>query len=262
MSGHGNADDGHAIGNTQSPAAVDTSSPALAATFDTFLKLLTAQLQNQDPLSPMDSAKFTEQLVQYSQVEQQIAGNTKLDALAAQMTGAPAGTALSYLGQTALFDSNAAGLDDGEAKWQYAIDAGAATATLTVTDAKGKVVYTTDGDVSPGPHTFDWDGTRNDGTDRAERHLLSRCLRQGCRQPIDTAVAVSEMITGVDFSGSTPTVSTAAGARLDRQDPAHPGNCVVTDSHPRTMRRNKSRTAPLRTLDHAAKCTERTGAVE
>jgi flagellar basal-body rod modification protein FlgD len=206
-----------ALGVTTQQAAAPTNKAAteLADTFDTFLKLLTAQLQNQDPLSPMDSAKFTEQLVQYSQVEQQIAGNTKLDALAAQLKAGAAGTALSYLGKTALFDSNAAGLVDGEAKWQYAIDAGAATATLTVTDSKGKVVYTAEGDAAAGPHAFEWDGTQT-GTDQKAApgtYYLAVTARDGANEAIDTAVAVSEHITGVDFTGAAPTVSTAAGAR-------------------------------------------------
>jgi flagellar basal-body rod modification protein FlgD len=200
---------------TAQAAATNTAGAKLADTFDTFLKLLTAQLQNQDPLSPMDSAKFTEQLVQYSQVEQQIASNTKLDALATQLKANSAGSALSYLGTTALFDSNAAAFAGGEAKWQYAIDAGAATTTLTVTDSKGKVVYTADGDAASGSHNFVWDGSKTGSDQKADpgTYYLAVTAKNGADEKIDTAVAVEEKITGVDFSGASPTVSTAAGAR-------------------------------------------------
>jgi flagellar basal-body rod modification protein FlgD len=61
--------------------STEASSAKLTQSYDSFLKLLTTQLQNQDPLSPMESSEFTNQLVQFSQVEQQISQNTKLDKL-------------------------------------------------------------------------------------------------------------------------------------------------------------------------------------
>lgn len=196
-------------------SATSNSAKQLADTFDTFLKLLTAQLQNQDPLSPMDSSKFTEQLVQYSQVEQQIASNTKLDGLAAQLKASASGSALSYLGQTALFDSNAAAYVDGKANWQYAVDTGAATTTLSVTDAKGNVVYTADGSAATGSHQFEWNGALTGSDQKASpgTYYLTVTAKDGAGKAIDTAIAVEEKITGVDFSGASPTVSTAAGAR-------------------------------------------------
>jgi flagellar basal-body rod modification protein FlgD len=210
-----------ALGAATSAAtqATNKSSAALADTFDTFLKLLTAQLQNQDPLSPMDSAKFTEQLVQYSQVEQQISTNAKLDSLAKQISANGAGSALSYLGRTALFDTNAVALVDGEAKWQYAVDAGAATTTLTVKDSKGNVVYTATGNAAAGPHTFEWDGSQTglDAKAPAGTYYLAATAQDGAGKTIETAIAVEERITGVDFTGASPNVTTASGARaLDK----------------------------------------------
>jgi flagellar basal-body rod modification protein FlgD len=199
--------------SSQSPAAVDTSNSALAATFDTFLKLLTTQLQNQDPLSPMDSAKFTEQLVQYSQVEQQIASNKKLDTLATQLATSSSMGSLSYLGRTALFDTRAASLVDGKASWQYALGADASKTTLSVQDAKGNTIYTTSGDVGAGAHTFTWDGKRGDGTTAPDGiYKLVATAKAGDNSAIETAIAVSERITGVDFSSAKPAVSTASGS--------------------------------------------------
>jgi flagellar basal-body rod modification protein FlgD len=68
---------------TGSSATTSTaaSSAKLTQDYNSFLKLLTTQMQNQDPLSPMESTEFTNQLVQFSQVEQQISQNTKLDKL-------------------------------------------------------------------------------------------------------------------------------------------------------------------------------------
>ena len=76
----------------------------LSDNYDTFLVLLTAQLQNQDPLAPMDSTQFTQQLVQFSQVEQQIRTNEQLEGLVGQYQAASAGAALSYLGKSAIIE--------------------------------------------------------------------------------------------------------------------------------------------------------------
>src|ERR1700744_4656824 len=85
------------------PATATSSTPdamaQLSGNFSTFLTLLTSQLTNQDPTSPMDSNQFTQQLVEFSQVEQQIDTNTNLKTLISQGT-AQAGTfATSYLGK-------------------------------------------------------------------------------------------------------------------------------------------------------------------
>src|ERR1700686_3335504 len=81
-------------------AAGVVGSQQLAGNFDTFLKLLTTQLQNQDPLSPMDSNQFTQELVQFSQVEQQINTNTSLASLIALTKTQSSANAVSYLGKT------------------------------------------------------------------------------------------------------------------------------------------------------------------
>src|SRR6201985_2858476 len=76
-----------------------SSMQQLSGNFDTFLQLLTTQLQNQDPTSPMDTNQFTQQLVEYSQVEQQIDTNTNLQSLITQGGTQNAAYAPSYLGK-------------------------------------------------------------------------------------------------------------------------------------------------------------------
>src|SRR5258705_12714917 len=83
---------------SQSEAA--KAKTTLGSNFDTFLTLLTTQLKNQDPLSPMDSSQFTQQLVQISMVEQSINANQNLESLSS-LTQTRVGTeAVSYLGKT------------------------------------------------------------------------------------------------------------------------------------------------------------------
>src|SRR5262245_53941482 len=127
--------------NTNAPSGVDRTT--LADNFDTFLVLLTAQIQNQDPLSPMDSTQFTQQLVQFSQVEQQIRTNEQLEGLVGQYQAASAGAALSYLGKDAIIDADETYLAGGSANWAYTLPETATSLTINVKDANGRTVYTT-----------------------------------------------------------------------------------------------------------------------
>jgi hypothetical protein len=81
-------------------SAAANAQKSLSGNFETFLTLLTTQLKNQDPLSPMDSNQFTQQLVQFSQVEQQINSNKNLESLIALTKSQSATSAVSYLGKT------------------------------------------------------------------------------------------------------------------------------------------------------------------
>src|SRR5450432_2728338 len=91
----------------------------LSGNFDTFLTLLTTQLKNQDPLSPMDSNQFTQQLVMYSQVEQQIDSNANLKTLIAQGTSNAAAVTTGYLGKKVSITNGNASLTAGAANWTY-----------------------------------------------------------------------------------------------------------------------------------------------
>ena len=97
---------------TASPSAGDAMSQ-LSSNFSTFLTLLTTQLKNQDPTSPMDSNQFTQQLVQYSQVEQQIDTNSNLKTLISQGTSQAGTFAASYLGKQVSVTNGNASLTSG-----------------------------------------------------------------------------------------------------------------------------------------------------
>src|SRR5262249_38678665 len=147
-------------------AATSASSQArqtLSSNYDTFLKLLTAQLQNQDPLAPMDSNQFTQQLVMYSQVEQQITTNDNLSSLIALQKSAAGANAVSYLGRTAFTQGGETSLTDGAADWRYTLPNDAASVTVNVIDANGRTVFTTTGDKTLGSHDFSWNGESNNG---------------------------------------------------------------------------------------------------
>lgn len=192
-----------------------SSRTRLSDNYDTFLVLLTAQLQNQDPLAPMDSTQFTQQLVQFSQVEQQIRTNEQLEGLVGQYQTASAGAALSYLGKDAIIEADETYLAGGSANWAYRLPATAEEMTIKVKDASGRVIYqTTSAPRTGGEHLFSWDGTKSDGTtatDGVYQISIEATGEDGAK--ITPTISVRETIMGVDFTGTSPVVITPSGTR-------------------------------------------------
>ena len=119
---------------------------------DQFLKILMTQLQNQNPLNPQDPTQFATQLAQYSQLEQQIDTNSKLDTLTTALTSGNI-SPISYLGTTVDYSSGTAPVQNEAATWTYSTTA-ATSVALSITDSTGAVVYTGTGDTSSGSHTL------------------------------------------------------------------------------------------------------------
>lgn len=137
---------------------------SLAEDFDQFLSLLTTQLQNQDPLSPMDSTEFTNQIVMFSGVEQQINMNQKLDSLVSLALGNNLTNSLQYVGLDISYLSSEMYFDgQTPAKISYALDDQAVEAKMNVRDENGESVYSVDIPRRPGQHEVVWDGTLDAG---------------------------------------------------------------------------------------------------
>src|SRR5215216_5770382 len=104
------------------PTTSAANNATLAKNFDTFLSLLTTQLKNQNPLEPLDTNQFTQQLVQFAGVEQQINMNQQLTSLVNLQKSAQATQALVYLGSTATVDGTTTKLTNGAAVWSFLVD--------------------------------------------------------------------------------------------------------------------------------------------
>ncbi len=135
----------------------------LGQDFDTFLTLLTAQLQSQDPLDPVDSKDFTNQLVQFTSVEQAIRQNENLENLTALTAFNSTTSAVGYLGKIITTQTDVSPLTNGEATWLYRLPAESFNTKLTISDENGKVVATMDGETDIGQHTLIWDGKTESG---------------------------------------------------------------------------------------------------
>jgi flagellar basal-body rod modification protein FlgD len=193
-----------AAASTGTTSGTDAMSQ-LSGNFDTFLQLLTTQLQNQDPTSPMDTNQFTQQLVEYSQVEQQINTNTNLQSLITQGTSQSGAYATSYLGKTVTVSGGQAGLTDGTATWNYNLGATAASSVLTVTNASGATVYTGTGDTAQGNNTFNWNGEDNNGNQQPDgTYTLSVSASDTSGTAITSTVTSTGQVSEVDMSSGSP----------------------------------------------------------
>ena len=143
-------------------ASTAAAQQSLAGDQQTFLSLLTAQLKNQDPLSPMDSNQFTQQLVAMTGVQQQITSNTLLQQLVDNQNGFS--DPVSLIGKSVTASSPSATLQNGQANWLFSLNGTAAGATLQVLDSNGNVVaQATPSSLSPGEQSFTWNGKNLSG---------------------------------------------------------------------------------------------------
>lgn len=193
------------VTSATSTTSTDPSLKQLSGNFSTFLTLLTTQLKNQDPTSPMDSNAFTQQLVMYSQVEQQINTNTNLKSLITQGTSNAAAMTTGYLGKKVSIVNGNAPLIGGSASWTYNLGGPAATTELRVTDANGKTVFNATGEMGAGNHSFVWNGKDNGGNQLSDgAYKLTVTATDAAGGKIDSNVASAATVTQIDMTGSTP----------------------------------------------------------
>lgn len=206
------------INSTTAPAttaATDTTSAGrtrLADNMNMFLTLLTTQMKNQDPTSPMDSNQFMTQLVQMTGVEQQLAGNDLLKQLVAN-TGTNLSSSVGLIGKEVRASTATAALSNGQAKWGYSLPADAADVKIEVLDSTGLPVRTVAGspdDLKAGEHSFTWDG--KDGLGAAQPdgvYTLRVTATDASAKSITSTVYVDGLVTAIqqDASGAVITVN-------------------------------------------------------
>ena len=160
--------------------------------------MLTTQLKNQNPLDPLDTNQFTQQLVQFAQVEQQLKSNDQLSTLVSLQKSTQQTQALGYVGTTVAVDGTTAQLKDKAARWLFNVPK-PSTAAITITNSTGQTVYSSTRTLQAGDQDFNWDGRGNDGT-----------------QWPDGAYKIS--VTALDVSGKNVAVSTEVQGIVDSVD--------------------------------------------
>jgi len=193
------------VSSGSSSSAVSSSRSTIAGNFDTFLSILTTQLQNQNPLDPLDTNQFTAQLVQFSGVEQQLKTNEFLEALLLNTQTSYRADAVSYIGKEVTASGETAELKDGGAYWAYNAETNVANATVTIKDASGNTVYTENGSLNAGGGAFLWDGVGSDGATQPDGvYTISIAGTNLAGNTVKISTSSVGVVTAVDFSGSEP----------------------------------------------------------
>jgi flagellar basal-body rod modification protein FlgD len=197
---------------TNAQAASTAGSQQLGSDFNTFLTLLTTQLQNQDPLNPIDTNQFTQQLVEFAGVEQQVNMNTNMHTLISMQQTSESLQALQLVGANVTINSNTAALSkatSSPAVWGFSSPS-PATGTVTITSSTGQVAYTGTVSLSAGNQSFTWNGQGNNGVTWPDgNYTLSINATNANGQAVTVSTLVQGTISSVNVSQNPPTVIVA-----------------------------------------------------
>jgi flagellar basal-body rod modification protein FlgD len=191
---------------SKSGGSASNNTATIASNFQTFLTLLTTQLQHQNPLEPLDTNQFTAQLVQFAGIEQQVRQNEQLASLIAIEKSAQSTQALVYVGNTVAVDGSKAKFD-GSATWN--LNAPKDTnATITITNSAGQSVYSGNYSLQQGNASFVWDGKGNDGTQwPAGTYTLTATGKDSQGNNVAISTEVQGVVDSVDLTASPPLLS-------------------------------------------------------
>ncbi len=176
----------------------------IAGNFDQFLSLLTTQLKNQDPTAPLDTNQFTQQLVQFAQVEQQLKQNETLSSLLSMSKSASTSSAMSFVGNRVTTDGTTSSLKNNLAEWRLDSPKGG-SATITVKDKAGNVVATENKTLTTGVQSYRWNGrTTTGGTAPDGDYTIVVDAADAQRNRFTVSTEVTGIVDGADFTGDTP----------------------------------------------------------
>lgn len=199
LAGASNSD---GVAGSTNPTKSDVAANKANMNFDMFLKLLVTQIQNQDPLKPMDGTQFTEQIASFSGLEQQIQTNSLLEKMADQRAMSQQGIAVGMLGKEVLAAGENINLVDGKSAFTYALEENSVATVLEVYDSGGAKVRTLEGETKKGMHIMEWDG-KNDAGEAVEdgRYFtkISAINSEGKKIGADTLVF--NKVVGVESQG-------------------------------------------------------------
>ena len=204
-------------GSTPLPAGSSTSSNTnalasqqIAGNFQTFLQLLTTQLQNQNPLDPLDTNQFTQQLVEFAGVEQQLNTNSSLQTLVSLQQTAQSTQALQFVGKTAVVNGNTNTLSNSSATWDLNIPSNS-NVTLSVANSAGQTVFTGTYSANAGNNQpFTWNGQGSDGTQWPDgQYTLTATAVDASGNSVGVTTQVQGVVSSVDLTQSPPLLTIA-----------------------------------------------------
>ncbi|CAN5263424.1 flagellar hook assembly protein FlgD [soil metagenome] len=212
------------ISAAQATATVNAGVGSLANNYTTFLQLLTTQLKNQDPLSPLDTNQFTGQLTAMTGVQQQLLTNQLLTQMLSQNQGGLSTSSVNLIGKQVSADVPNTTLAGGKADWSYNLGKAAASTKLEIIDSNGRLVWTgSAADNAAGAHAFSWNGKDNSNRQLPDGiYNLKVTAVDSNTQAIASTISVSGIATGVEMidgqtlltvGGSKVPISTVTGVK-------------------------------------------------
>jgi flagellar basal-body rod modification protein FlgD len=203
-------------GTTPLPAGSSSSgtnglaSQQIAGNFQTFLQLLTTQLQNQNPLDPLDTNQFTQQLVQFAGVEQQLNANSSLQTLVSLQQTAQSTQALQFVGKTAVVSGNVNSLTNSQATWDLNVPSNS-NVTLSIANSSGQTVFTGTYSANAGNNQpFTWNGKGTDGTQWPDgQYTLTATATDSSGNSVGVTTQIQGVVSSVDLTQSPPLLTIA-----------------------------------------------------
>ena len=182
-----------------------TTGTTPAGNFQAFLTLLTTQLQNQNPLDPLDTNQFTQQLVEFASVEQKLKTNDSLSTLVSLQQTAQSTQALSFVGKNAVVKGDTTDLVNSQAAWELSIPS-ASNLTVNITNSSGQTVFTGKFAVNAGNNQpFVWNGKSNDGTQNPDgQYKLTATATDSSGKSVGVGTEVVGTVSSVDLTQSPP----------------------------------------------------------
>jgi flagellar basal-body rod modification protein FlgD len=184
------------------------ASQQIAGNFQSFLTLLTTQLQNQNPLDPLDTNQFTQQLVDFAGVQQQINTNDSLTTLVSLQQTAQSTQALGFVGKTASVDGSTTALTNSSATWNVSVPSNS-NVTLNITSSSGQTVFTGNYSVTAGSNQpFTWNGKGSDGTQWPDgQYKLTATAADSAGNSVAVSTQIQGVVNSVDLTKSPPLLS-------------------------------------------------------
>lgn len=197
----GAADVTNSIQQSINPSRAEVGQQQLAGDFQQFLSLLTTQLQNQDPTSPLDTNEFTNQLVLFASVEQQLASNLNLEELVnIQQNNGSIDASVNFIGRFIETTGNAGVLENGSAGFVYDLERSADEVDVSVLDSAGRVVFSGQGSSNVGKNVVVWDGINSNTGEPAApgTYFISVAARDEQGLNIDATTFTTGRVTAVE----------------------------------------------------------------
>ena len=202
----------NATAGVSASAASGGKSNVFGNNVDTFLKLLTTQLKNQNPTSPMDTTAFTSQLVQFSQIEQMMNLGTSFKEVSGRIDDGNFVQATSLVGRQVEVSAPSVLLSEGEAKFTVNLDRPSSATSIMVLDDQGRALRHIDGPTTAGGHDIAWDGRADNGLQLPDGQYTVRITALSADgTPTELSPTVTTLVNGVIRNATGTQLLTGVG---------------------------------------------------